>query len=463
MPTQLSKFSIHSTCKEVVHPWTDSCISATAGLGLHSIGECLRIYSTVYLVTLLMKGKKPTIDDIKKTISGILQSTAFLSWSAFTLSFSICGLRQVLGSFNVLCVSYIPAFISSLSAIIIERPSRRSLLCLYVSNIATETLFKMGVWRGYWKPIKFGNVYIFATSMAMLLYYYRCEELKNDSIFRIIKFIASPYEDPNYNINKNIKLINNNENKNNISTKQIIYNNKKSFNIIWKSLKFYQYIITWIKSLKRHSTCPHPHSCIHFIIEGTSKLFGIGLGVQLSMNIIFQLKNIMKQPKLIKSILLKKKNFNLALFLGGFTGFYRLMTCLLRRVFDKDSKYHAIPSGLVAGIAFSMFPNNTVALYVMWKSLQLYWNRGVEKGYLPEYKWFVVILYSLSTALLLHAAIVEPQNLRPSYWKFLYNLSGGRIASMSRIPLDKFGLESSKCLNDILKATKTTNNLNYSF
>lgn len=139
------------------------------------------------------------------------------------------------------------------------------------------------------------------------------------------------------------------------------------------------------------------------------------------------------------------------------------MTCLLRRVFDKDSKYHAIPSGLVAGIAFSMFPNNTVALYVMWKSLQLYWNRGVEKGYLPEYKWFVVILYSLSTALLLHAAIVEPQNLRPSYWKFLYNLSGGRIASMSRIPLDGFGLESSKCLNDILKATKTTNNLNYSF
>lgn len=47
------------------------------------------------------------------------------------------------------------------------------------------------------------------------------------------------------------------------------------------------------------------------------------------------------------------------------------MTCLLRRTFDKDSKYHAIPSGLVAGAAFAMFPNNTVALYVMWKSLQV--------------------------------------------------------------------------------------------
>lgn len=461
MPTQLSKFSINSTCHEVIHPWTNSCISATAGLGLHSIQECLKIYSTVYFVTLLMKGKKPSKDDIKKTISGILQSTAFLSWSAFTLSFSICCLRRILGNFNILSVSYIPSFFSCLSAIIIERPSRRPLLCLYVSNIATETLFKMGVWRGYWKPIKFGNVYIFATSMAMLLYYYRCEEIKKDSIFRIIKFIASPYEDPTHNDHKNIPI--NNSNKHTDAKKKIIYKNKKSLSIIWKSLKVYQYIITWIKSLTRHSTCPHPHSCIHFIIEGTSKLFGIGLGVQLSMKIIFQLQKLIKQPKLIKTILFKKNNFNLALFLGGFTGFYRLMTCLLRRTFDKDSKYHAIPSGLVAGAAFAMFPNNTVALYVMWKSLQLYWNRGVEKGYLPEYKWFVIVLYSLSTAVLLHAAIVEPQNLRSSYWKFLYNLSGGRIASMSRVPLDEFGLSSSKCLQDVLKATNTTDIKKYSF
>lgn len=52
MPAQLSKFYINSTCQEVVHPWTNSCISATAGLGLHSIQECLKIYSTVYFVRL---------------------------------------------------------------------------------------------------------------------------------------------------------------------------------------------------------------------------------------------------------------------------------------------------------------------------------------------------------------------------------------------------------------------------
>lgn len=47
------------------------------------------------------------------------------------------------------------------------------------------------------------------------------------------------------------------------------------------------------------------------------------------------------------------------------------MSCLLRRVFNRDSKFHAIPSGLLAGLAFGFFPDNTVALYVMWKSLQV--------------------------------------------------------------------------------------------
>lgn len=49
MPARLSKFS-DAPCKDYVHPWTDSCVSATVGLGLHSMQESFRIYSTVYIV-----------------------------------------------------------------------------------------------------------------------------------------------------------------------------------------------------------------------------------------------------------------------------------------------------------------------------------------------------------------------------------------------------------------------------
>lgn len=109
----------------------------------------------------------------------------------------------------------------------------------------------------------------------------------------------------------------------------------------------------------------------------------------------------------------------------------------------------AFPSGLLASVAFAFYSDNTIALYIMWKTLQvieiaikkrifikiiLTWllnlqityNWGIEKGYLPRVPGFTVMLYAVSTALLFHAATIEPQNLRPSYWKFLHSISGGR-------------------------------------
>lgn len=51
MPAKLSKFNITASCKDYVHPWKDSCVSATAGLGLHAVQESFRIYTTVYFVS----------------------------------------------------------------------------------------------------------------------------------------------------------------------------------------------------------------------------------------------------------------------------------------------------------------------------------------------------------------------------------------------------------------------------
>jgi len=117
--------------------------------------------------------------------------------------------RRILGRFYLPTVSFLPCFLSSLSAIVIERSSRRTLLCLYVSNIvsrhcdnhtnskyifsiiipqATETLFRMGVWRGYFSPIPKGEVYIFAVSVAVLLYFFRSKINKQDQIYKILRY-----------------------------------------------------------------------------------------------------------------------------------------------------------------------------------------------------------------------------------------------------------------------------------
>jgi hypothetical protein len=47
-----SKFqTIPTSCIQYVHPWTESCSSATTVLGVHALQESFRIYVTVYMVS----------------------------------------------------------------------------------------------------------------------------------------------------------------------------------------------------------------------------------------------------------------------------------------------------------------------------------------------------------------------------------------------------------------------------
>ncbi|KAL6256040.1 hypothetical protein P5V15_013276 [Pogonomyrmex californicus] len=467
MPARLSKFSIDVPCLDYAHPWTNSCVSATTGLGLHSLQESFRIYTTVYIIAFLMRRKVPTKEDVKKTVLGILQSTAFLSWSGFSYSLFICLLRRIFGRFYMPTVSFLPSFLSSLSAIVIERASRRTLLCLYVSNIATETLFRMGIWRGYFSPIPRGEVYIFAVSVTVLLYFFRSKANKQDQIYKIFRLIIGRYEETEYLTGKNSHsetsrgaTISSTENDRN-SIRRNSAGHK--FNILWKSFEAYKYIINSLKAQSKDASCPHPYSCAHYILADSAKIFSYGVCGQIALKLIFQFKRLLQKPRLLKTTIFQRENINLAMFLGGFAGLYRLVSCMLRRILHKDAHIYAIPAGLIASITFTAYPNTTVALYFMWKMLQLLWNDAVEKKKVPEIKWFAILLYCFSTALLFHAAILEPQNLRPSYWRFLYNMSGGRIAVMSRLPLNTFGLESNKNLQEVLRKTKTTDQLSFSF
>lgn len=67
-----------------------------------------------------------------------------------------------------------------------------------------------------------------------------------------------------------------------------------------------------------------------------------------------------------------------------------------------------------------------VFVRLLYNLFQISYNLGVEKGYLVEIPYASVFFHAFSTAILFHVAIVEPQNLRPSYWKFLQSMSNGR-------------------------------------
>ena len=50
---------------------------------------------------------------------------------------------------------------------------------------------------------------------------------------------------------------------------------------------------------------------------------------------------------------------------------FQFISCMLRRSLRRDTQTIAIPAAFVAGFTFCFYRSNTIALYVMWKSLQV--------------------------------------------------------------------------------------------
>lgn len=118
--------------------------------------------------------------------------------------------------------------------------------------------------------------------------------------------------------------------------------------------------------------------------------------------------------------------------------------CVLRWLRGRDSKNHAIVAGLLAGCCIRLYPNTPAVLYLAWKTVETLYSQGMDAGRLPHVAGFSILLYSLSTAVLFHASVLEPHNLKPAYWRFLNRITHQRIAEMNRVLLDGFGLQSSK-------------------
>ncbi|XP_058124453.1 transmembrane protein 135-like [Anopheles ziemanni] len=455
----LSKMTpVPVTCLEYVHPWTQSCTLATAELMLVGLQYCLRIYAAVYAFSLLMRGRVPTLAELTKTIRGWLQSTVFLTTNAFSYSMFLCFIRRVMGSFNFYTASYIPAFLAALVSILVERSSRRALLALYVSNVATETMWNILQSRGLVRSLPYGEIAIFGLSTSVLMYCYRRNRQKEyrDSMFDVVRFAIgesevmkaeSPPIDDSGSTTKEEKVPRTSQTRS--SSRRLPYP------FIQTILRAYLQLIGRLKALGKHKLCRHRHGCVYDTVSSGMRMFSMGLGIQVVMKAVLQLRKFINRPQLIRKTFLNKEIARLGLFLGGFTTIYKMSSCLLRHLTDSDSPSFAFPSGLLASIAFAFYSDNTIALYIMWKTLQITYNWGIEKGYLPRVPGFTIMLYATSTALLFHAATIEPENLRPSYWKFLHSISGGRICIMDRSSFDVYGLNTSGQIRTMMQLCKT--------
>lgn len=263
-----------------------------------------------------MRGRIPTWNDIKRTILGIAQSSAFLSTNAFSYSMFLCIIRKYVGTFNFYTVSYVPAFMAAAAAIIVERPSRRGLLSLYVSNVATETLWRMAVSRNIVTPLKYGQVIIFGLSSSVLIYFFRSGQhlIQKDSLFDILRFVVGKSEEKTAPAVQSV-------------TEPIRANTSNTRNVlplIGAALKIYNSIINKIKEMFKHKTCPHENSCAYYTMQGGTKLFMVGLGLQIVLKMVFGVKKIVNNSFNYKKVLFSRDTMKLGMFLGGFSSLFRV-------------------------------------------------------------------------------------------------------------------------------------------
>lgn len=314
-------------------------------------------------------------------------------------------------------------------AVLIEKPNRRSSLAFYVANVASETLFRIFVARGYFKPIKYGQVYLFTLSIATLMHLARKHGFEEDPLSTAIKVVVGPEEAK--------------------AKAAIVEQSKNDRTPSCKS----QGILNWLKFLvltARHEYCPHPRtSCISYVSYSAIRALLIGFGAQLCLRLVTKLSLIAKDPSLALNIIQDRNHIKLGLFLLAFTGLFKGSNCTFRWMLnDKSSPTSCFVAGLIAGPALVLYPSPTVALYVLWKCLEALFHEGVRRGSIKRKNLFIVTLYGLATSQLFYSALMDPHHMKKSYMAFLHRISHHRLHMVNRSVLDIFGTGSSTGYED---------------
>ncbi|BFF89834.1 transmembrane protein 135-like [Drosophila madeirensis] len=434
--SKLLEAAIECSCHKYVHPWTSSCAAAAAGMMLAEVAPSFRTYSTVYLLALIMRMRVPRLQDIWRTLTGILQSTAFLSMNGGLFVFCVCLIRQLLGRFYFSTVAFFPSFLASWLSIAIERPERRTPLALYVSNVGIETVWNMLESRGLVRSLPNGQVLIMGLSITVLMYLYRVglhKTVAKDATFKGLRVILGKEEEGPLKTPT-------------VTTTQSSRQRPLNFQSISAYVQVYDRLRT-----AKHPSCPHRQGCAPYALSGGLKPFLGGLGLQVGLKLLLNITKIVKMKMQWRKQIFNKGSLQLGLALGSFSLLYKTISCGLRHTCGHDNALFAIPAGLIGSIGLLRFPNTTVAMYLMWKALQLLYNWGIAEGKLPELPHFNMIMYGFFTGVLFHAAILEARSLRPSYYNFLMNISGNRISRFNVVPFEAYALKSQDQINHVIK------------
>ncbi|GAB1292313.1 Transmembrane protein 135 [Apodemus speciosus] len=392
----LSK-SIPHNCYEIGHTWHPSCRVSFLQITWGALEESLRIYAPLYLIAAVLRKRKLEYY-LYKLLPEILQSASFLTANGALYITFFCVL------------------------------SRRGLLTIYMANLATETLFRMA-------PVMC-RVREGVTEM--------CKDGLKGFTFSALRFIVGKEEIPTHSYSPETAYAK-------------VEQRREKHSRTPRAMSVIALVRTLVDSIckhgPRHRCCKHyEDNCISYCIKGFVRMFSVGYLIQCCLRIPSAFRHLFTEPSRLLSLFYNKENFQLGAFLGSFVSIYKHSSlcllqgtsCFLRWIRNLDDELHAIVAGFLAGVSMMFYKSTTISMYLASKLVETMYFKGIEAGKVPYFPQADTIIYSISTAICFHAAVMEVQNLRPSYWKFLLRLTKGRFALMNRKALDVFGTGASR-------------------
>ncbi|XP_062525202.1 transmembrane protein 135 isoform X2 [Bombyx mori] len=377
-------------CHYLLHPWGKGCITSLPVLFKDSLIGSVKFYSMVYLIQILMRGKKMRKkEQWLKMGNYYIRSILFGQFVAGTASIIGCIVRKLNGNkFKFNTFLFVPFTLNGLF-IYLEPPSRRGLVINLFVNLYIEYWLRRLERAAYIKITKIRTTALFMLGSALLFYLMRLEGDKKERTQLFWLFTPD-------------KVRRKTDDSNNV--------------------------------------CPHQGSCHKYIFKGTATYFALGLAFTVARLILPRIRSPMTA---IAS--LRTRHLKLAMFFGSYIGIYRAVICYLCRKRGCDSAIYALPAGCLAGLSFIFSPSLGIAIGAMTGAMKLYSTILYEKKLLPARLPLPELLYCICQGTLFSARVFYPEEC-PSYiFNLLAKVSNNRsewIYSNYKLLLDK-ALEQS--------------------
>jgi len=340
------------SCYEVAHTWTPHCSAGALDVGLSCAFESLKIYSSVYLLAELVKGKVPDRERVTKLVLGILQSTAFLSYNAFGFVWGHCFVRALLTFSNFWTVALLPGWLASFLSIFVERQSRRAALATYVTNLASQALVSSGLNHGWIRQRHGFDIILSCTASSILLWLAKQPDFST-SINNAQEAVSNKGSTRDGTITALGTLIGTDELA---CSEGVQHSYASSVTSSWTEV--------------RHSSCPHPGSCFNATLQSFLRPLALGAVGQTLFHLLARLRG--RPPP--------GSPLALPLTLASFGLLARASLCSIRWMVGQDRPESAALAGAIAGLASFHYRSPTIACYAFWKAMELcssrwqHWN-----------------------------------------------------------------------------------------